>query len=29
LLGARCLQAEIVCGIGPVDADEGRQLIHR
>ena len=28
-LSARCLQAEIVCGIGPVEADEGRTLLRR
>jgi hypothetical protein len=29
LLRARCLQADIVFGIGPVDADEGRKLLRR
>jgi hypothetical protein len=28
-LGASCLQADIMCGISPVDADEGRKLIRR
>jgi hypothetical protein len=28
-LRASCLQADMVCGISPVDADEGRKLCYR